>query len=187
MQRDPRLLCELAKAGDRAAFGDLYALYRSDVRLFVCRRIWAREVDDIVQETFLRAWRRMSTFQWTAGGFPGFLRAIARNLVIDLLKSAEYQRSRPVPADWLVMRDGADSARLADPADAAAAADEARRVRVAVAGLRSPDQVESVWLRYIDDLTVKEACERTGLSDGALKASCYRASHHLREALADVP
>lgn len=186
MQPDLRALAELAKAGDPAAFGELYSALRDNVYFFVYRRVRHQQLaEDLTQEAFVRVWRRMPSFEWTNGGVGGFLIATARNLIVDHFKSARYRLEAPYGI--LAPYEVRDDDRFADPADEVVERSEAHRLRAAIDGLGSVDQAEHVRLRYLEELSVREACERTGLSEGALKASCYRASFHLRKALADVP
>jgi RNA polymerase sigma factor (sigma-70 family) len=112
---DLRVLADRAKAGDRDAFGQLYARCQADVFAFVRRRVCNHhEAEDLVQEAFLRAWARMPAFEWVRGGFPAFVQMIARNLVVDLVKSARNQTTVPAPNDWEAFTTAADDSPLAD-------------------------------------------------------------------------
>ena len=58
-----------AKKGDRQAFGILVELYHGRVRLLVGLRLGAKlrrmvDVEDVVQETYLQAFRGIKSFQW---------------------------------------------------------------------------------------------------------------------------
>jgi len=62
-------LVERAQAGDRYAFGDLVGVYSDRVRGVVVARMNAKlreraGVEDVIQETFLRAWERTGSFRW---------------------------------------------------------------------------------------------------------------------------
>ena len=81
-------LVDAARDGDRAAFGHLYERYARMVHGVLLARVPPGEVDDLVQDVFMRALRRLSTLREN-GSFGGWLAAIARNLANDY-----YRRSR---------------------------------------------------------------------------------------------
>src|ERR1700732_1428777 len=82
-----------AQDGDRAAFGQLYERYARMVHGVLLARVPVGEVDDLVQDVFMRALRRLSTLRETAS-FGAWLAAIARNVASD------YHR-RSVPEEPL--------------------------------------------------------------------------------------
>jgi RNA polymerase sigma-70 factor (ECF subfamily) len=89
---DAMLVCA-ARDGDRAAFGRLYERYARMVHGVLLAKVPLGDVDDLVQDVFLRALRRLSTLR-ESGSFGGWLAAIARNLAND------YHR-RSVPEEPL--------------------------------------------------------------------------------------
>src|SRR6202050_5756725 len=88
-----------ARDGDRAAFGQLYQRYARMVHGVLLAKVPVGEVDDLVQDVFIRALRRLSTLRETAS-FGAWLAAIARNVAND------YHR-RSVPEKPLA-DDGSD-------------------------------------------------------------------------------
>src|SRR6266536_6138213 len=76
-----------ARDGDRAAFGRLYERYARMVHGVLLAKVPVGEVDDLVQDVFIRALRRLSTLR-EAGSFGAWLATIARNLAKDY-----YRRS----------------------------------------------------------------------------------------------
>src|ERR1700757_4992237 len=71
-----------ARDGDRAAFGRLYERYAPMVHGVLLAKVPVGEVDDLVQDVFIRALRRLSTLRET-GSFGAWLTAIARNMAND--------------------------------------------------------------------------------------------------------
>jgi RNA polymerase sigma-70 factor, ECF subfamily len=129
-------------------------------------------VEDLVQETFLRAYDRLSTFN-PEYRFKTWLLAIANNLGIDTLR-----RRREV-----VEFNPELHAPLAHgPEDAAAEADRARGVQDAVMTLPEAYSVPLV-LRYAEDLTYAEIAEVLGITVPALKSRLFRARNMLAERL----
>ena len=85
-------LVELAKAGDREAFGKLYDAYVDTVFRYLFLRVGGRALaEDFTSETFLRALRRIYTFKWQGHDIAAWFITIARNLVSDHAKSARFR------------------------------------------------------------------------------------------------
>ena len=80
---DDSPLVSAAQAGDRVAFGRLYEQYARMVHGILMARVPLSEVDDLVQEVFLVALRRLSTLRDLAR-FGAWLAAIARQHRYDL-------------------------------------------------------------------------------------------------------
>ncbi|MFI6511444.1 sigma-70 family RNA polymerase sigma factor [Streptosporangium sp. NPDC050855] len=89
-----------ALAGDETAFGALAERYRRELRVHCYRMLGSfEESEDLVQETFLRAWRRRETFEGRST-FRAWLYRIATNACLDLL-DRDPRRPRPREAPVL--------------------------------------------------------------------------------------
>jgi RNA polymerase sigma-70 factor, ECF subfamily len=85
-----------AKAGDEAAFGELAERYRRELQVHCYRMLGSLEdAEDLVQETFLRAWRRRGTFEGRST-FRAWLYGIATNASLDAV--ARKRRRVRAPA-----------------------------------------------------------------------------------------
>jgi RNA polymerase sigma-70 factor (ECF subfamily) len=86
---------EAARSGDQTEFSGLTEPYRRELQVH-CYRILGSfvEAEDLVQETFLRAWRRLDTFEGRAS-FRAWLYKIATNACLDALDKRNTQRSLP--------------------------------------------------------------------------------------------
>jgi RNA polymerase sigma-70 factor, ECF subfamily len=93
-QEDSRLTA--AKNGDKDQFSELTEPYRRELQLH-CYRILGslQEADDLVQETFLRAWRRLDTYQGRAS-LRAWLYKIATNACLDVLDQRRSRRVLPM-------------------------------------------------------------------------------------------
>ena len=81
-------LVELARAGDKDAFGLLYDHYQASVYRFLYYRTRSQVLaEDLTSETFFRALRSMNSFRWQGKDFGAWLMTIARNLTTDHFKS----------------------------------------------------------------------------------------------------
>src|SRR5208282_4718785 len=103
------LFVSAARAGDRAAFGRLYDRYARMVHGVLLAKVPVGEVDDLVQDVFLLALRRLSTLREPAS-FGAWLAAIARN------RANDYHR-RSVPEDQLTDETSEDDIERASVSD----------------------------------------------------------------------
>nr|WP_284289584.1 sigma factor [Angustibacter aerolatus] len=87
-----RALVALAQAGDGEAFARLYERSVGPVYRYLLHRVGSPQVaEDLTSETFLRALRRIDTFTWTGRDVAAWFVTIARNLVMDHVKSSRYR------------------------------------------------------------------------------------------------
>ena len=81
-------LVELARTGDKEAFGLLYDHYNASVFRFLYYRTRSTALaEDLTSETFFRALRSMNNFRWQGKDFGAWLMTIARNLATDHFKA----------------------------------------------------------------------------------------------------
>jgi RNA polymerase sigma-70 factor (ECF subfamily) len=87
-----------AAAGDAAALNQLVRLHQSQIRGFLLRLTGGRHAlaDDLAQETFLHAWRKIGQFRGD-GSFAGWLLRIAWSRY--LMEARRHKRERTVEAD----------------------------------------------------------------------------------------
>ena len=129
-------------------------------------------VEDLVQETFLRAYDRLQTFN-PEYRFKTWLLAIANNLGIDTLR-----RRR----DVVEFNPELHAPLTRGPEAAAVDADRARSVQDSVMALPENYSVPLV-LRYAESLTYAEIAEILDITIPALKSRLFRARHMLAEKL----
>ncbi len=78
-----------ARAGDESAFAELSERYRRELRVHCYRMLGSfQDSEDLVQETFLRAWRGRETFSYQGpSSFRAWLYRVATNACVDVLRS----------------------------------------------------------------------------------------------------
>jgi RNA polymerase sigma-70 factor (ECF subfamily) len=168
-------LVRRTQGGDPEAFGLLYDRYVDTVYRFVYYRLGDRtQAEDITSETFLRALRRISTVHEQGRDIGAWLVTIARNLVLDHVKSAQYRLS--VPTEEIVE---AHLEQAGDTTEAAVLAALDQRALLEAVRLLPPDQQESIALRFFQGLSLAEAAEVMGRNAGAVKALQHRAMQRL--------
>jgi RNA polymerase sigma-70 factor (ECF subfamily) len=166
-----------AQAGDGEAFGQLYDRYVDTVFRFIYFRVNDRTLaEDFTSETFLRALRRIETISYQGRDIGAWFVTIARNIVLDHLKSARA-RLEVTTGDTIEGNDRAPSPELA--------VIEALTSDTLMAAVRKlgEEQRECVMLRFIQGLSVSETASVMGKNDGAIKALQHRAIRKLADLL----
>lgn len=182
---DPQVvrLVDRAKDGDSQAFAQLYDLYVDQTFGYVYRRVGHRQTaEDLTADVFLRAFRRLSTFEWQGVDLGAWIMTIARNRVHDHFKSARFRLERShdeTPED--AAPQGPD-----DPERVTVGRDMARALGRALEQLKD-DHREVIQLRFVQDLSVADTAAVMGRTIGATKALQYRALRALAAEVKDTP
>jgi RNA polymerase sigma-70 factor (ECF subfamily) len=157
-----RSLVEQARAGSRAAFGQLYQQYSRMVHGLLLTRVPHSEVEDMVQDVFLLALKRLRSLR-DERAFGGWLAMIARNQAID------YHRRAPKLAE---LKENMLQQKPPEP--------EALGVLDTIRGL--PDAYrETLVLRLVEGLSGPEIALQTGLSPDSVRVNLHRGMKMLRE------
>ena len=172
-QPDVWAMVARAQQGDAEAFGELYDHYVTMVHRYVYHRVGDRVLaEDVTSETFVRALRRIDSLSFQGRDVGAWLITIARNLVLDHVKSSRY-RLEVTTAD---MRDADRSTE--GPEDAVLAHLTNAQLLACVKQLGS-EQQECIVLRFLHGLSVSETAAIMGKKDGAIKALQHRAVRRL--------
>ena len=172
-------LVAAAQQGDQNAFGQLYDRYVDVVFRFILFRVSDRPLaEDLTSETFLRALRRISSVSYQGRDVGAWFVTIARNLVLDHVKSSRY-RLEMTTAD--ILDSSADDRGPEHEVVEEATAAELMRC-VAQLGR---DQQECIMLRFMQGLSVSETAAVMGRNEGAVKALQHRAVRRLAQLLPD--
>ena len=172
-----------AQQGDPGAFGELYGRYVDVVFRYVLFRVGDRNLaEDVTSETFLRALRRISTVSYQGRDVGAWFVTIARNLVLDHVKSSRY-RLEVTTAEISETPAGIGAASGGPEHEVLVAATNAELMRC-VAKL-NPDQQECIVLRFMQGLSVAETAAIMGRNDGAIKALQHRAVRRLAQLMPD--
>ena len=176
------MLVSDARTGDRVAFGRLYDRYARMVHGVLLARVPVGEVDDLVQDVFLLALRRLSTLRET-GSFGAWLAVIARNLAND------YHR-RSVPEDQLApqgQRTDNTNERGIEHGNISGD-DQSPAVAILDAIRALPDAYrETLILRLVEGMTGPEIAARTGMTHGSVRVNLHRGMQQLRAKLSPKP
>ncbi len=164
-----------ARGGDAEARELLYAQAVGIVTATARRRArQAQDVDDIVQETFTRAFADLDRLR-TPEAFPGWAARIAGNVAADLHRHEGRERPVAIPADAILDRN-------ADPAAVSQARDQSSRTIEGLRDLPARDR-EALVLRDAYALEVAEIARRLQLTRGATRSLLTRARRRAAVAL----
>lgn len=183
MEGSDRAAVARAKAGDREAFREIVLAHSRNL-FRVAYRLTGNEEDaeDVVQETFCKAYGALGRFEGTSE-VSTWLHRIAANCAVDLLRR---RRGRPHHRSG---RDPEETAIIADPSagpeEAAYGSELGSRVSASLTRL-SPMERAAFTLRHYEGRPIAEIARLLGLRTGAAKNCVFRAVAKLRRELAPV-
>ena len=160
------LLLKAVRHGEQEAFAKLYSLYVPMVHGILLARVPWGEVDDLVQDVFLAALKKLNTLRDDAA-FGAWLAMIARNRAMDF-----HRRKRETEelSDDLATPGTSESDR------------EAANVLEVICGLPEAYR-ETLVLRLVEGMTGPEIADRTGLTPASVRVNLHRGMKLLREKL----
>ena len=164
-----------ARDGDRSAFGQLYERYARMVHGVLLAKVPVGDVDDLVQDVFIRALRRLSTLRENAS-FGPWLAAIARNMAHDYHRRSVSEEPLPDISDQKIP--GGTSGGDQDCTSA--------EILEAVMSL-SETYRETLILRLVEGMTGPEIAASTGMTHGSVRVNLYRGMEQLRAKLSAGP
>jgi RNA polymerase sigma-70 factor, ECF subfamily len=163
---------------DRRAADEVYTRYAP--RIFGLGMVMlgnAAQAEDLVQDTFLKVWRKADSYQPSRGSLDTWVLLIARSLAIDTI------RRRVLETRIMAKEEHAsESSSEPGPEDMAETLDLSTRARRAMASL-SPPQRAALELAYFGGKTSAEVAELEGIPVGTAKTRIRTALLKLREAL----
>ncbi len=162
---------DAARQGDRAAFAALHKQYAPMVHGMLLARVGLNEADDLVQDVFLHAMRKLPTLRDSAA-FGPWLATMTRNLALHFFRE---RRRRMDTAQHVGAKPASGSERHAARA-------EAVRVLEVIRSLPEAYQ-ETLILRLVEGLTGPQIATCTGLTEGSVRVNLNRGMNMLRQRL----
>ena len=185
MELTDRELISAVLKGETASFEPLVKKYQS--RIFAMARRYARresEVEDIVQEVFIKAFQKLDSYRAEAP-FEHWLMRLSVRICYDFLRNHQRNRESAFTdmtdqeTDWL-------ERFAADPDTAVETADAARDLVERVLCQLPPSARLILTLLEIEERSVKEISELTGWSISLVKIRAFRARAAMRKCLAKM-
>jgi len=151
-------------AGNHDLFGRLYQLYAPLVHGILLARLPRSEVEDLVQDIFLHALRKLHTLRDT-GAFGPWIAMIARNRAMDF-----HRRSR-------------ETIELSDDLHSADSSQSKAEEILAIICTLPDAYRETLVLRLVEGMTGPEIANRTGLTPASVRVNLHRGMKLLRAKL----
>ncbi len=179
-------LVRLVLGGERERFAVLVDRYKRGITNFIGASVRGQsDVADLAQETFMRAYAHLGTFNPSLGRFSTWIYHIARNVVRTYLgKTLRRPATQDLGEDRTLESALPDPSPDADPARGILRAEAEADVRAALAEL--PERTRAVLsLRYYDNMEYQSIAETMGLSLGNVKTLIHRGKLALARKLLD--
>ena len=174
MAEDTELLIK-ARAGNREALNQLVSLYWQPLYRYIFYKVRQKEeAEELTQETMLKAVAYLPKFEERGVPFRSFLTRVATNLVTD------HWRKKARSGDALPLTEVAVLSRDAGP-DELAILEERKKVVHNAIEILPEEQKKVIQLRLLEGRSIKEAAEKMGKTEGALKMLQQRALQNIRK------
>lgn len=182
VQEADSVLIERTLNGDREAFGELTKRYTPMVLGYLRKKFpSAHEVEDVLQEAFLRAYTQLDSLR-KRERFRPWLLTIARNEMLDSLSHAKSIRE----GKSRVRNDGVHSVGIVgdpeDPGGKVSLAETQQHVIDAISSLSDKYQ-PILYMRIIDEEPLNEIAHRLGLKESTARMRLLRGLQKLRTRL----
>jgi RNA polymerase sigma-70 factor, ECF subfamily len=169
-ERDPQAMSDLYDRYGRVAYSLIFRIVRNGAA-----------AEDLVQETFLRVWNRVQSFDQEKGALGPWVLTVARNRAIDYLRSIDGRMA----AGALELDRVENPALFCDFTDNALSIDRARRLKGAFEKL-NPNQRMVIELAYYEGLSQTEMAEQMKQPLGTVKTWVRTALKILRDELTEA-
>lgn len=161
-----------AKAGDAAAFGELYERYRDAIyRFCLARTGTSHDAEDLTSDVFVKALHSIDRYQDRGLPFTAFLYRIARNAAIDRSRTLK----QPLSVDGLLV----EPASKQNVELEATFAVEKSILLAALTKLKSEHR-DVIVMRFIEGYSALEVAQLLGKTEGAVRTLQHRALERLR-------
>jgi RNA polymerase sigma-70 factor (ECF subfamily) len=166
-------LVELARSGDKEAFGLLYDHYHVSVYRFLFYRTRSSTLaEDLTSETFFRALRSMNSFRWQGKDFGAWLMTIARNLTTDHFKAGRT-RLEMTTEDMSLHDDATEGP------ESAVLASLTNEILLEALQQLPAEQRDCLVMRFLQGMSIAETAQVLDRSDGAVKQLQLRGVRNL--------
>lgn len=169
-----RLVTE-AQQGDSWAFGMIFDHYHEPIYRFIASRVHRpTDAEDLTQLVFVKALEALPRYESRGIPFGGWLFRLARNAVIDHVRTRHDHAELDAIIEW--------AHGDAGPDEIAVVRQELDAVHAALASL-TDEQREAIALRFFAGLSAREAAEAMGKQEGTVRGLQFRAIAALRRQL----
>ena len=160
------------REGSAECFEELVRRFEGQLLKFLCHRgQTTHEAEDLLQDTFVRAYNKIEQYnsRWK---FSTWLFTIAGRLACDQRRRPQKQSLDEVPEP---------SSKAENPLTIVSQEEEKENLWKLAAELLSEDQYTALWLRYSEDMSVKEVSRVMGKTQSNVKVLLFRGRSALAE------
>jgi len=164
-----------AQQGDAWAFGMIFDHYHESIYRFIASRVHRpSDAEDLTQVVFVKALEALPRYESRGIPFGGWLFRLARNTVIDHVRTRHDHAELDAIVEW--------AHGDAGPDEIAVVRQELDAVGAALATL-TDEQRETISLRFFAGLSARETAEAMGKQEGTVRGLQFRAIAALRRQL----
>ena len=180
---ESREMIDHARKGDRAAFESLFEDHVDRVEYFVRLRLGEHlrrvvEVEDVLQEAALRAWRSIDRFRWEGdGSFLRWLKGISEHVILEQASRGGRRVAVPLQQEKVDSEPSLETLARRD--------ERFERLQAAFDSL-SPDHRQVILLARIRKLPLKVVASKMDRTEGAAKQLLWRALQQLRSGFGET-
>ena len=174
MVENLKQLIDLAKAGDKEAFGRLYTIYYTPVYRYAYLRLRNKEIaEDIAQTVFLKMYEKVSEFEEQKESPLPFLFTIARNTIIDWFRKESHSTAED---------DETLSKKIDDRATHNFTEEKENKNLAELAmNILEGEQKEAVMLKFLSGMPNDEIAKVLGKKEEAIRQLQSRGIKKIRE------
>jgi RNA polymerase sigma-70 factor (ECF subfamily) len=186
MDKNDHAAIQAVLAGDKEAYGAL--VVRHSGQLFrVAFRITGNEADaeDVVQEAFLRGYRKLESFE-SRSNFGTWIYRIAVRCALDRIGSLKTDENSRVAGETDPEQNEVQVADLAAGPDRLLLSGEIGALQEMAMHSLTPTERTAFVLRHMEDRTTEEIATALGIAPNAAKQAVFRAVQKLRQRLATL-
>ena len=174
-----------ARTGDTRAMGQLYRLHRSMVLALVWRFTGGQaETEDLVQDSFLRAFRNLDSFRAERATFRTWLYRITSNCCLDHVRR---QKTRRTHMERLYLFNEEKNSPSMHSPETLASSEETHDLLHAAVSLLPAKQRMALILKHFQGLPIREIAPIMKCTEGTVKRHLYRAVRRLRKEMGSSP
>ncbi|MBI0027649.1 RNA polymerase sigma factor RpoE [Gilliamella apicola] len=170
-----QVLVDRVLNGDKNAFNLLVVRYQNKLAHLVSRYVSASEVPDVVQETFIKAYRSLSLFKGESIFYTWLYRIAVNTAKNYLISQGRRPPSSDIDASEAESYDGAESLRDIDNPESLALSKEVGKVVFEAIEALPDDLKTAITLREIDGLSYEEIAEIMSTPVGTVRSRIFRA------------
>ncbi|MGH9328082.1 MAG: sigma-70 family RNA polymerase sigma factor [Terriglobia bacterium] len=188
LEKSESSLVTEAKSGNNDAFEELVNRYEKKIYRLALRLTGnEQDAEDVLQETFLKAFEHLPGFRQDSRFYTWLVRIAVNE---GLMKLRKRRSDKAEPLEGSTDEDGQfmphDFRDWKPNPEQLMSQEEMDEILVKAAQTLSPNLRAVFFLRDVDELSTEETAETLGLTTGAVKARLFRARLQLREELSKV-